>query len=129
MNHIELHNMAAGFYFFSFFIFATIYGIVILTTQAISNKRAIMSLSTSIMHATFYFVPLLYKLPSGKSVGVTITFLEWMTFLSQLIFLIEILPHSKKTKSHGIRRIEDFNKLKKNIYSLSRIAPLIHSKE
>ncbi|MBN1801291.1 MAG: DUF998 domain-containing protein [Candidatus Lokiarchaeota archaeon] len=99
MNLLELHCMAATFYFFGFFSLTAIYSIIVLVNKNIENKRAIISMVTAFNHIIYYFVPMIVKLPLGTTFGLTVTFLEWTTFCSQLCFINDILIQSIKSRS------------------------------
>jgi hypothetical membrane protein len=96
INRGIIHNFGAYTYFSGSLLFYFSYSIAVFKSSSISRKRAITSFITIGAYCLFFLIPSIT--PELSKIGLTITFLEWMTFIAEFTAILEIATFSVITR-------------------------------
>ncbi|MFX1382675.1 MAG: hypothetical protein ACFFBP_09520 [Promethearchaeota archaeon] len=113
------HVIGVEFYFLGSFGFFSYYAILAVLYKEIPFTHFIIAYFTYACHIAFFISP--YYPESFSEIGLTITSLEWLTFIAQILMMLTILRHSI-AEDLNLRK---FEKERENIRDLGIIKPKI----
>lgn len=101
------HSVAAFFYFLGGFGFALLYGILNLLIPRIPKKYAIVAFTTATCYLLYFLSPSIT--PYASKIGITMTFLEWITLIAEFTMMVVVVESSFKNRNQQRIVIETQN--------------------